>query len=75
MRFLLSVTVFTWLMAWAKPAHAYLDPGTGSLILQLVLGGVAGALVVVKLYWNKLKSLFVRTPAGDAVTESKQLRT
>lgn len=41
-----------------SPAFAYLDPGTGSIILQLVLGGVAGALVIVKLYWYRLKSLF-----------------
>ena len=28
--------------ASATPAHAYLDPGTGSMILQVLLGGVAG---------------------------------
>lgn len=28
-----------------KPAHAYLDPGTGAMILQIVLGGIAGANV------------------------------
>ena len=32
------------------PAHAYLDPGTGSILLQLLLGGVAGFLVIIKLY-------------------------
>ena len=41
-----------------KPAHAYLDPGTGSMILQLLLGGVAGALVVGKLYFDKIKLYF-----------------
>ena len=42
----------------AKPAHAYLDPGTGSMILQLLLGGIAGALVVGKLYFHKIKLFF-----------------
>lgn len=37
-------------------AQAYLDPGTGSMILQAVIGAVAGALIVVKLYWYKLVS-------------------
>lgn len=40
------------------PAQAYLDPGTGSIILQLILGGVAGVMVVMKLYWHHLLSFF-----------------
>ena len=31
--------------AGSAPAHAYLDPGTGSMILQVLLGGIAGAAV------------------------------
>lgn len=46
------------LMAMPRAADAYIDPGTGSMILQLLLGGVAGALVVGKLYWHKLLALF-----------------
>ena len=45
------------------PAHAYLDPGTGSMLLQLLLGGVAGVLVVGKLYWHQAKAFFGRGPA------------
>ena len=41
-------------------AWAYLDPGTGSMVLQLLLGGVAGVVVVVKLYWEKIKIFFSR---------------
>jgi hypothetical protein len=40
----------------AQDALAYIDPGSGSILLQLILGGVAGALVVVKMYWQKLKA-------------------
>jgi hypothetical protein len=40
-----------------SPAHAYLDPGTGSIILQVLLGGVAGIVLASKLYWHKLLSL------------------
>ncbi len=36
---------------------AYMDPGTGSLFLQLLLGGVAGFLVFVKLFWHRILSL------------------
>lgn len=46
-------------LAWsAAPAHAYLDPGTGSMMLQLLLGGVAGALVVGKLYMERARAFF-----------------
>jgi hypothetical protein len=40
------------------PAWAYLDPGTGSMMLQLMLGGVAGALVVGKLYLHRAREFF-----------------
>lgn len=37
------------------PAAAYLDPAAGSLILQVILGGVAGLIVLLKLYWRRLR--------------------
>lgn len=40
-----------------SPAYAYLDPGTGSIILQVLLGGVAGVALVGKLYWHKFRLL------------------
>lgn len=42
----------------ALPADAYLDPASGSMFLSLILGGVAGLGVVVKLYWRKLLARF-----------------
>jgi hypothetical protein len=42
----------------AAPAYAYLDPGTGSMMLQLMLGGVAGAMVVGKLYMHRVADFF-----------------
>jgi hypothetical protein len=34
---------------------AYLDPGSGSLLLQGLVGGVASALVMGKVYWKRAK--------------------
>ena len=48
-------------MGLSSPAYAYLDPGTGSMLLQLLLGGFAGALVIGKLYWHRLKDMFRST--------------
>ena len=42
----------------AAPAFAYLDPGTGSMMLQLMLGGVAGLMVVGKLYFRRAADFF-----------------
>ena len=32
----------------------YIDPGTGSMLLQVILGGVAAALVGLKVFWGRL---------------------
>ena len=42
-------------------AHAYLDPGAGSLLLQVLLAGIAGLSVVIKLYWRRFLALFRRS--------------
>lgn len=47
------------------PALAYLDPAAGSLILQVILGGVAGLIVLLKLYWRRLRGFFGLTEDGD----------
>lgn len=38
----------------------YLDPGSGSFIIQLLLGAGMGLLVAIKLYWAKIKGVFKR---------------
>jgi hypothetical protein len=47
-------------------AFAYLDPGTGSIIVQGVIGAIAGGLVVARMYWAKLKGFFARKTADSA---------
>jgi hypothetical protein len=58
------------LLVWPTSAEAYLDAGSGSMLLQLVLGGVAGLLVILKLYWHRvLSSLGLRRDQPPAVSE------
>ncbi len=53
------------LVAMPAPAHAYLDPGSGSMLLQALLGGIAGVAVFVKMYWRRIVARFRsdKTPA------------
>jgi hypothetical protein len=49
-----------------QPILAYLDPGAGSMMLQVLLGGSAALLVVLKLTWRRLLSLIgLARPASD----------
>jgi hypothetical protein len=50
-------------------AVAYLDPGTGSMLLQVILGGVAAVGVAVKLYWHKLRAAFGMAKKEEAEDE------
>jgi hypothetical protein len=54
------------LLAAPGTAHAYLDPASGSILLQVVLGGIAGAGLLVKLYWHRMLQVFgLRRPEAD----------
>ena len=46
-------------MATPGPAHAYIDPGTGSYIFQLIAASLLGAIYAIKLYWQRLKMFFI----------------
>jgi hypothetical protein len=50
---------------------AYLDPGSGSMILQMLAGGVAAVAVTAKLYWNRVLK-FLHIKKDDEDTESPQ---
>jgi hypothetical protein len=54
---------------------AYLDAGSGSLIVQAIVAGTAGIAVAAKLYWRRLTGLFRRqaqeTPAAEPQTADR----
>ena len=37
---------------------AYIDPGTGSFVIQALVAAAAGLAVTLKLYWTRIKALF-----------------
>lgn len=51
---------------------AYLDPGSGSMILQILAGGLAAVAVTAKLYWNKiLRFLRIKKDEPETATVTK----
>jgi len=43
-------------LIFPQTAFAYLDPGSGSFILQLLIGGILGASLAIKIFWRKIKA-------------------
>ena len=60
------VLVVLVVMAAEAPAEAYLDPGAGSILLQVLLGGFAAAGVFAKLFWHSLSAPFRKREPTDA---------
>ena len=52
-----SVLYILTLIIFPTKAFAYLDPGTGSIILQAILGFIAATIASISIYWAKFKSL------------------
>jgi hypothetical protein len=46
------------MMTWHEPGLLYLDPATGSMALQIAVGGLLAAMAAVRIYWGKLRSVF-----------------
>jgi hypothetical protein len=53
-------------VATAQPAYAYLDPGTGSIILQSVIGAIAAGLIIGRGYFDRIKAWFSSTRTAGA---------
>jgi hypothetical protein len=58
-RHLSGVLLFT-LLAAPSTSYAYLDPGTGSMILQGIIAAIALSAVTIKMYWHKFVAFFKR---------------
>ena len=53
-------------------AHAYVDPGTGSYFLQILIAGILGAAFAIKLYWRKIKDFLSGSRSGGSKREEER---
>ena len=58
----ISLSIFVALLILCVPskAYAYIDPGTGSMILQGLIAGLMGVLFTIKTYWTRINSFLFR---------------
>ena len=59
--------IISWLLLFVcvRPAFAYIDPGSGGMMMQLLLGGVAGVVVLARLYWQRFTA-FIGIKRNDS---------
>jgi hypothetical protein len=69
MKFWISFVCIVTLVA-SESVFAYLDPGTGSMLLQVILGGVAAVGVAIKLFWHKIRVAIGLGRKSDADDET-----
>ncbi len=48
-----------------RSVHAYVDPGTGSYLLQLLVATFFGALFTLRVFWARIKRLVSRVTGGS----------
>ncbi len=60
-RFLIIVvTLFAFQGLFITDVYGYIDPGTGSIVIQALIGALVGVGITLKIYWYKFKELFNR---------------
>ncbi len=69
----INIAPVLFLVGLPIPAYAYLDPGTGSIILQGIIAGLASVSFAVKLYWHKLKNLFQKSDKLNDEEENEEI--
>jgi len=42
----------------SQEVHAYIDPGTGSLVIQILIASFVGGVFLLKIFWEKVKAFF-----------------
>lgn len=70
--FVLTLTTLFYGMS-SSAAYAYLDPGTGSMILQVLLGGLAGLALAGRFYWQRFL-VFIGVRSDQAEDEDPNSR-
>ncbi len=58
MRYPVTFLAAAWWLSLSSSSYAYLDPGTGSILLQGLIGGIASGMFIARVYWAKVRDYF-----------------
>jgi hypothetical protein len=71
-RLMFKECIFVWLaiftFVWVEEAHAYLDPGMGSMLFQSLVAFAVGGFYLIKMYWKKITGFLFQKknmPSGE----------
>ncbi len=57
--YILAILIGTFIL-FPKSTYAYLDPGSGSYVVQILIASLAGIGFFLKTYWNQIRGIFSR---------------
>jgi O-antigen/teichoic acid export membrane protein len=63
---------FTLIAFMAQPAFAYIDPGSGSAIMSVIIGFFVAIGVLIKTFWYKIKSFFGFSKTKKSINENNK---
>lgn len=57
---ILYIIFFIAFLSFPKLIYAYIDLGTGSYIIQLIIAAFISISLVIKIFWTKMKTFFTK---------------
>ena len=66
-----KIVVLTFIVTCPTAAFAYLDPGTGSILLQGLIAGLAAIAVTGRLFWARIKGIFSKGSTKDSSVDDQ----
>jgi hypothetical protein len=59
------------LLISTEDAYAYLDPGSFSYVIQVIIAVAVGAIYALKVYWGKIRAFFSKNKEGESATKNE----
>ena len=66
------VAIVLMLLVLPYNSYAYLDPGTGSYIIQLIMAVFLGGIFALKIFWKQIKIFFVKIFSKNQFNEENK---
>ena len=55
-----TITILILLLTFSLNVNAYIDPGTGSYVIQVILAAILGGVVTMKVFWKRIGMILKR---------------